>query len=224
MQKTPLLVFDLDDTLYNEHDYVMSGFLAVANFLQERKGLKANKIFEEMKEILRESGRGLSFDTFLKNNQIYSKKLVKECLHIYRHHLPQIEIYPDAKRLIERYKDQSLFIVTDGHKIVQENKIKALNLNDKMEHCYLTNRYGNTNAKPSPYCFLLICKKKQLSPRDVVYIADNPYKDFVGLKTLGFQTIRILRGHYKDIKLDKAHEADRTITTLDELQDDYFAK
>jgi len=217
MQKTPLLVFDLDDTLYDELDYVMSGFLAVANFLEETRELSSKKTFKEMKEILEKQGRGLVFDTLLKNHHLYSKKLVKECLSVYRHHIPQIKIYPDANRLFKRYKDRSLFIVTDGHKIVQDNKIEALHLKEKMEHCYLTNRYGNKNAKPSPYCFILICKRKNVSPRDIVYIADNPYKDFVGLKTLGFQTIRILRGRYRDVKLGKEHEADRTITTLDEL-------
>lgn len=217
MQKTKLLVFDLDDTLYDELTYVMSGFSAVAKFLEETTHLKSEDTLKEMSQILSSQGRGAVFDTLLKNHHLFTKKLVKKCLQVYRHHIPKIELYPDSKRLLKRYKGSSLFIVTDGNKIVQNIKIKTLELDKEMVHCYLTNRYGKKMAKPSAYCFRLICKKMNVAPKDVVYIADNPYKDFVGLKTLGFQTVRILRGCFKDVTLSKAFEADRTITSLDEL-------
>jgi putative hydrolase of the HAD superfamily len=217
MLQTPILIFDLDDTLYDEMTYVLSGFSHVAKYLTESKGIPSKNSLQEMKEILDSQGRGHVFDTLLKNHQIYSKKLVNECLQVYRHHIPKLELYSDSKWLLKRYHDHLLFIVTDGHKIVQGIKVKALKLDITMEHCYLTNRYGNKYSKPSPHCFLLICKKYKVSPKDVVYIADNPYKDFVGLKPLGFQTVRILRGRYKDVRLDSLHEADRTITSLDEI-------
>lgn len=217
MQKTKLLVFDLDDTLYDELTYVMSGFSAVAKFLEETTHLKIKDTLKEMSEILGTQGRGAVFDTLLKNHHLFTKKLVKKCLQVYRHHIPKIELYPDSKRLFKRYEGKPLFIVTDGNKIVQEIKIKALLLDKYVEHYYLTNRYGKKMAKPSPFCFQLICKKMNVTPDDVVYIADNPYKDFVGLKPLGFQTVRILRGCYKDVKLGEAFEADRTITSLDEI-------
>jgi putative hydrolase of the HAD superfamily len=50
-----------------------------------------------------------------------------------------------------------------------------------------------------------------------VYIADNPYKDFVGIKPQGFATIRVLTGPYKDIAIGEAFEADWKIKDLSEL-------
>jgi len=51
----------------------------------------------------------------------------------------------------------------------------------------------------------------------VIYIADNPNKDFVGLKPLGFKTIRVLKGPYKDLKKPPEFEADLNIRSLAEL-------
>lgn len=216
MQKT-VLVFDLDDTLYDELSYVYSGLSAVADFLEERLKLNALLSYNEMKEILNIQGRGHVFDTLLKKHGLFSKAIVKQCLQVYRHHIPNLKLYRDAERLFERTEQYPKYIVTDGHKIVQDIKINALKLREVMKHCYITNRYGIHNNKPSPYCFLKICKQEHVDPKQVVYIADNPYKDFIGLKPFLFQTIRVLKGRYKDIQLDEAHEADRTITSLDEV-------
>ncbi len=216
MQKT-VLVFDLDDTLYDELSYVLSGFSAVSKFLKETKGLSAKTTFSTMKNLLETEGRGHIFDNLLKKYGIYTKTLLKQCIHIYRHHIPKIELDRDAVEMFKRYKKSPIYLVTDGHKIVQDLKIKALKLDKKMKYCYLTNRFGIKNQKPSPHCFLLICKKEKVLPEQVIYIADNPSKDFIGIKPLSFQTVRILRGRYKDITLDAKHEADRTIKSLNEI-------
>lgn len=217
MQKTSIFVFDLDDTLYNELSYVHSGFLAVAKFLKKVKNLPEKETFEQLEKILNKDGRGHVFDTFLKQYKIFSKKLLKECLKAYRQHIPNIKLYEDAKFILNKLKNHPLYIVTDGHKLVQENKIKALKLEKFIKFCYLTNRYGLKHNKPSPYCFLDICKKEKTTPENIIYIGDNPNKDFVGLKPLGFKTVRLLRGHYKKITLENLYEAEKKISHLNEL-------
>ena len=52
-----VIVFDLDDTLYEELSYVKSGFLAVARYLQETYHTPAETCFDSMSQKL-ESGRG----------------------------------------------------------------------------------------------------------------------------------------------------------------------
>ncbi|HRD55742.1 MAG TPA: HAD-IA family hydrolase [Parachlamydiaceae bacterium] len=217
MQKTSIFIFDLDDTLYDELSYVYSGFLAVAKFLEKATKLPSKEIFQELKEILKSQDRGHVFDLFLKRHHLFSKKLVKECLNTYRNHIPKITLYEDAKKLLQHLKGHPIYIVTDGHKLVQENKIKALKLDKMVKHYYLTNRYGLKNNKPSPYCFLKICKQEKITPEEVVYIGDNPHKDFLGLKPLGFKTVRLLRGRYQHIQLEKWYEAEKTIRNLNEL-------
>lgn len=56
----------------------------------------------------------------------------------------------------------------------------------------------------------------------MVYIGDNPYKDFVGIKPLGFRTVRVCRGQYKEIVKTEEYEAGYRIKSLEELDDVLF--
>lgn len=217
MPKTLLFVFDLDDTLYDEFTFVKGGFHAVAYFLSHLLQIDQKILYGEMLNILRRDGRGKVFDTLLKQHGLAASSLSRECLKIYRTHSPKLTLYSDAKRCLKKYQKHPLYLVTDGHKDVQTAKIQALDLNNIMRHCFVTRNYGLKHEKPSPYCFLKICQKEHMAPQNIVYIGDDPSKDFVGIKPLGFQTVRLLRGRHKDIKMPREYEADRTILTLDEL-------
>lgn len=217
MPKTPLFVFDLDDTLYDESTFVQGGFQAVSLFLTKKLRTDPKLLLKEMLAILTRDGRGKVFNTLLKQHGIKSQSLAKECLKVYRAHQPTLTLYPDAKRCFSKYKEHPLYLVTDGHKKVQSAKIQALGLDEIMEHCFVTRNYGLQHEKPSPYCFWKICEKENVTPQHVIYIGDDPSKDFVGIKPLGFQTVRVLRGRHKDVNKPLKFEADRTILTLDEL-------
>ena len=56
-----IIVFDLDDTLYQEMSYVQSGLKAVANEMAEKYNLDSNVIYKEALDILEKSGRGLLY-------------------------------------------------------------------------------------------------------------------------------------------------------------------
>ena len=217
-----VLVFDLDDTLYDETTYVKSGFRAVAKFLREHFSVNEIKVFNELMNELK-NGRGSIFDTVLKNHSLYSKKLVRKCVTVYRLHKPDIELSSEGKKCLERLKKYPLYIVTDGNKIVQYNKIKALKLDRLVKQYYITHRFGVHNAKPSTYCFMKICEREKVNPDQVVYIADNINKDFVGIKPLGFKTIQVMTGQYTSLKKEKKYHAGLKIKSLDELTDKLIA-
>ena len=50
------------------------------------------------------------------------------------------------------------------------------------------------------------------------YIADNPKKDFIGIKPLGFKTIRIRQGMFKNLEADESQKAHCEIKSLDEIE------
>ena len=218
----PVLVFDLDDTLYPELSYVHSGFGAVATMLSPLLGVSAGTLAAALVADETASGRGQLFDTLLHRYGSWSKSLVATCLHTYRQHRPTLALHPDAERCLVRFAHLPLYLVTDGHKEVQASKVAALGLANRVRHAYLTNRYGRHRAKPDPHVFQLICRRENVTPGEVTYVGDNPRKDFVGIKPLGFQTVRILRGNYAHLEADAAHEADRRIQSLDELTGERF--
>lgn len=216
-----ILVFDLDDTLYDELTYVRSGFRAVAGFLAQTHAIPAEIGFSWMWEQLA-GGRGQIFDQLLQHYNIYSKKLTRQCVSVYRSHQPEIKLSPEAERCLERFKEFPKYLVTDGNKLVQQHKIEALGISHYFKHCYVTHRYGVENSKPSPYCFLAICEREKVRPDQVVYIADNPRKDFVGIKPLGFKTIRLRQGQHREMEFPGEYEAGWQIKSLDEIMEEFF--
>lgn len=215
-----ILIFDLDDTLYPEIDFVKSGMRAVADFMQEKHGFDSKQTLEFLLWSLNNNGRGEVFDDLLKKHDIWSRSKVDKLVSVYRHHSPSIELFDAAKNVLERYyQDSDLFLVTDGHKIVQKNKITALCLNKYFVRMFITHRFGIKNAKPSTHCFELIKKSKKTDWDKLVYIADNPAKDFVNLKKLGVKTIRVLTGSYASVKAVPGYDAEYHIENLDFLAD-----
>ena len=211
------LVFDLDDTLYDEITFVHSGFKAVAEHFYPQK---PNAMFCVMMEALNKHGRGRVFDEALTHFSIYSKTNVKKALSVYRSHTPSISLNADAKEMLEYYKKKEipLYIVTDGNKNVQTNKLKALALDKWIKKAFVTHRYGKIHAKPSPYCFLKIAALEGLEAQQLLYVADNINKDFVGIKKLGFRTICIKQGMFVNAKKPAEFLAEREIQSLKELK------
>ncbi len=205
-------IFDLDDTLYDERTYVVSGFRAVALWGQKRFGQDADDSFAELIRRLDEDGRGRIFDDWLRG-----RASVREAIKVYRHHDPDIALKPEALALLDHLVGRPLYLVTDGHKIVQAKKIRSLGIEDRFRKCYLTNRYGQPHAKPSLYCFELIRKREKASWPDLVYVGDNPAKDFVSLNHVGAITVRIVTGSHAQVAAARGYEARHRIVSLSEL-------
>jgi len=213
-----VIVFDMDDTLYDEYDFVKSGFNVVAEYLSSQYQLDKQEMYNWMWEAVLENGRGAIFDNLLKKYDLHSKTLVRKCISLYRLHKPRIHLPKNSEEVLkELSKKYSLYLVTDGNKIVQQNKVTALNLEKYMKKCYITYRYGRKHSKPSPYCFHLIEKKEKVDSSQIVYIGDNPTKDFVGIKSSGFRTIRIMTGQHKKIEMPVEYEAEIRINCITEL-------
>ena len=69
-----IIVFDLDDTLYEEITYVKGGLKAVANYLFRTYQLDTpERISGRLFAILLKKGRGKIFDIFLQENKLLKK-------------------------------------------------------------------------------------------------------------------------------------------------------
>jgi putative hydrolase of the HAD superfamily len=213
-----ILVFDLDDTLYAERSYVESGFRSVASWLDQRFGWDQETSYQFMMDVLEKEGRGRIFDRLLTDRGISSGRAVRECLGVYRHHLPNIQLCPAASELLTDLAGQhALYLVTDGHKIAQARKVEALGLQKRFRRVYITHRYGLQFAKPSTACFERIQMREGRPWNDMVHIADNPVKDFVNLTPLGVRTIRVLTGAHRQVEAAPGYDARYRIPDLTHL-------
>jgi putative hydrolase of the HAD superfamily len=211
-----ILIFDLDDTLYPEETFVKSGFEAVALWLNRRYGWDARETVLLMDEILIRQGRGTVFDEVLKIRGAFTKKLVKQCVGIYRNHVPKLSLSPTAVEILTKWRGQ-LYLVTDGHKIAQRNKIQALGLGQYFKRTFVTSNFGYGRAKPSTYCFNKIREMENCRWQDLAYIGDNPAKDFVNLNAMGCVTIRVLTGAHRHAQAKPGHDAQHSIGNLNQL-------
>lgn len=214
-----VLIFDLDDTLYLEISFVKSGFFAVADYLikQHRLNFSKETLAQEMMEVLSSQGRGQVFDAVLKKHQLFNQKNLKKCVSAYRQHQPNITLPKESVDCLLSFQSYPIYVVTDGNKRVQRNKIDALGLDQYVKKAMPTHNYGLKAAKPSTYCFDLIKKWEQVDYKQMLYVGDNPHKDFVGIKPLGMQTLRVHQGMFKTVKKSKAFNADHGIMSIAEF-------
>jgi putative hydrolase of the HAD superfamily len=212
-----IVVFDLDDTLYPEETFVRSGFRAVAEALGERFGVAPDDAVAVMWRSLQQRGRGQQFDDVVEFFGLTGRQSVAELVRIYRHHSPSISLPRESQAALDQLQPRPLYVVTDGHKVVQQNKLDALGIGPYVRHAYLTHRYGIHNRKPSVHVFQLLMRRERCAAQDIVYIGDDPSKDFLGLRPLGFHTLRVLTGRHASLVVPPAQDAERTIGGLAEV-------
>lgn len=215
------LVFDLDDTLFPEHEFVLSGFQSVSKELATKYSLPG--FFEVAWQFFREGKRNNVFNLTLEELEFeYERGLIQELLHIYRQHKPIISLHQDAKWAINYFKNyHRLGIITDGYLLTQQNKVKALGIEASFDTIVYSDLYGRESWKPSPVPYNKIMTTLSCPGKECVYVADNPQKDFVTANKLGWITVHICRenGEYSKIKPEENHEANFNIETLMELKD-----
>jgi putative hydrolase of the HAD superfamily len=212
-----IVAFDLDDTLYPEETFVRSGFRAVAHALHERWGVSEREAFDAMWDSLERRGRGTQFDDVVASLGLRGRQPVAELVKIYRHHTPSISLPAASKAALEALRPRPLYVVTDGHKVVQQHKIDALGIAPLLRHAYITHRYGVRNRKPSVHVFELMMRRERCRAEDIVYVGDDPAKDFVGLRPLGVRTIRVRTGRHSEVAVPAAEDAERSVAGIAEV-------
>ncbi|MGV3611844.1 MAG: HAD family hydrolase [Fluviicola sp.] len=220
-----IIVTDLDDTLYPEIEFVHSGFRAVCAYLKQTFQIDPNTGYEIMLGELEANGRGKVFDAVLEKYQINTLSNRKKCLSVYRSHQPELKLYPEAERFLKRFSNYRKYVVTDGNIRVQRNKIQVLKLREHFVRTIPTYQYGIQYSKPSVFCFEKILQwEGEKSPGQLVYIGDNPKKDFVSLNKIGAKTIRVLTGEFQSMEAAPGFDAQCTVSTLDDITEEFIKK
>jgi|LakMenE18May11ns_1017448.scaffolds.fasta_scaffold9681382_2 putative hydrolase of the HAD superfamily len=212
-----ILIFDLDDTIYNEKEFIFNGYKAVANFFYKKiKIYKKKYIFEYLKYQYLLKGREKIFDKFLMKFGIFNKKNLNLCIKLYRYNNFKLFFKTSFKKIFKKY-NKKIYLVTDGNWLVQKNKVRNLKINNFFKKIFYTGFYGPRYFKPSLMCFIKIKELEGCNWSDLLYIGDNPFKDFVLIKQKGIKTVRVLNGRYKNVKVDRKYDAEYSIKSINEL-------
>ena len=171
------VIFDLDDTLYSEKEYVKSGYKAVSDYLGGGYEEKLWSHFVEGKPPI---------DELLKALGREGEKA--KVLSIYRSHKPDIHLYPGVTEMIEELKARGIKVglITDGRPEGQRKKLEALGLD--VDDVIVTDELGGIQfRKPCDIAFRILMTRWRLNPADIVYVGDNPVKDFQAPQQLGMR-------------------------------------
>jgi len=188
------VIFDLDDTLYLERDYVFSGYTAVAEAVAPHAGAGPKALVSLMRTWFESGLTTGTFDRLLE--QYPSARAawsVPDLVIVYRNHSPNISLAPRVESLIAALAETGVFlgIVSDGHLQGQQEKAKALRLSEKFGAVVFTDQWGTSDWKPSQRGFHEIEAVCGLMGTALTYIGDNPTKDFMAPNRLGWNTVRL---------------------------------
>lgn len=214
MLRKVCVVFDLDDTLYKEIDFLRSAYNYIAGQLCDdgiTAALLANKMYQMYCN---------KQDVFGYLQEVYPTVSKSQLLDWYRSHIPIISLDDDTFVLLEWLKLNSfkMGIITDGRSITQRNKILALGLNQyiRFKEIIISEEFGTEKPNRSNYQYF-----SQLFPGySFVYIADNPKKDFVTPNQLGWKTIGLIddgRNIHQQLILSADYQPNIWVNTLSQV-------
>lgn len=181
--RTQVVVFDLDDTLCKEIDFLHSAFREIAATADPEN---AGTLFAEMLEM-----RSRGENVFEKLSERFGIS-VSDLLKRYREHVPAIQLSPDARLTLETLRSRGvvLGLITDGRSLTQRNKIRALGVDEFIpdENIVISEEFGSEKPSTANYEFFM----KKYPDAEFCYVGDNPKKDFVAPNALGWKTVCVL--------------------------------
>lgn len=212
-----VLVFDLDDTLYLERDFAFSGFVAVEAHLRALHGDGIE--LGTCRNLFEQGVRGEIFNRALEQFGLPDDAAtIATLVEVYRGHAPQIALCPDTTLFLSA-DHRRRAIITDGPAAMQRAKIAALGIGEHFDFIIPTGELPHGMGKPHPRAFERVMAWSGEAGASHVYIADNPAKDFIAPRALGWRTVQIDRDgrvHSPEPKTPD-HGAERRIGSLDEL-------
>ena len=188
------VVFDLDDTLYLERDYVKSGFRAVAKTAVKDTEVSADDAFAFLWGEFTAGVRGSSFDALLVHYpELAQHTDVPALVSCYREHKPDIGFLPGIEPLLAELQrlNVPLAVISDGPLVSQAAKAEALHVSRYADPVVLTDAWGQDFWKPHVRAFEHVAAAFGLPHAKLVYIGDNPVKDFHAPAALGWQSVRL---------------------------------
>ena len=203
------VVFDLDDTLVKEIDYLKSAFKAIAAKVDSAKN---DSLFNQM--LLWYQNK----ENVLQNIESLYGITVAELRQLYRSHYPHFSNASTVFTLLNSLKEKGFYIglITDGYSLTQRNKIKSLGIEDLFDLIVISEEFGSEKPNENNYKVF-----HQFATKYYYYIGDNTAKDFLAPNQLGWISVCLLNNgeniHPQDFTKETVYLSQKTITDLNEL-------
>jgi putative hydrolase of the HAD superfamily len=198
------VIFDLDNTLYPERRFALSGFAVVARDVEARDGIPATDAFRVLLGAYKSGHRATAFQRLTDRFDLPAER-VSEWIAVVRGHTPRLRLARRTRRLLADLRSRwKLGLVTNGLPDVQRRKVAALGLHPFFDHV----------GTPGPDGFLEACRALGALPGRAVFVGDDFLIDVLGARNAGLRTIHYAPGA-RPSRL--AGTADAVIARLDDV-------
>jgi putative hydrolase of the HAD superfamily len=210
----PYIVFDLDDTLFQEVDYLKSAYKEIANLVSPNN---PDYVYSEMFERYK-AGENVFAWLIIQYGSEVEDLTVQKLIKLYREHYPEITLAEDVHDFITRLNSSSIpfGLITDGRSMTQRNKLKALGIEGMFSDLVISEEFGS--EKPDERNYLYYVDKHP--GNHFYYIGDNTGKDFIVPAKLGWTTVCIrdrgLNIHQQD--LHRSPVPNHIVSTFKEIE------
>ncbi|MGU8014617.1 HAD family hydrolase [Streptococcus suis] len=221
------LIFDVDDTLYDQiqpFERALERYIEVAREQIEPLYLSFRRYADEVFEATATGKMSL------KDSHIYRMKhaladfgyQVSDATALaiqidYDYFQGQIELSPVFPEIFSWCQAQGIAmgIITNGPYRHQLRKIRTMGLVNwfELEHVLISGQVGIT--KPNPAIFQLMEERLGMSGEDICYLGDSFENDVVGAKAANWKVIWF--NHRKRVEPVAPYQADKVVTDWDEL-------
>lgn len=177
-----VVVFDLDDTLYNELDYLKSAYKSIAMFLEPHEW---KLLYVKMFSLHRSK---INVFEYVANS--YNTK-VDFLIDMYRNHQPNIQLFDGVLDVFNaiKYNNGKIGIITDGRSNTQRAKLESLGIINDIDIIVISDEIGS--EKPNVANFKAV-EDAFTDASKFYYIADNLKKDFISPNALGWKSVGLI--------------------------------
>lgn len=190
-----VVLFDLDDTLFSEEEYIKSGYKYISTIIGKTHHLNEKKVYNDLYSLYKIDSKNVFNRLLAKYGIKYTRQDISELVSQYRNHTPNITFYDDVIPAITELKKMGIKvgIISDGYLSTQLNKARVLRLHELFDKVIFTDELGREYWKPNPKAFELMKEYFNVNYDEMMYVGDNPEKDFYISSIYPIQTVRIIR-------------------------------
>ncbi len=226
--KIRAILFDLDDTLYDQTQYNLGAFELISRLVHSEAGIDQERVFEKLREIYKRntmSGKrnlnelvselGIEIPAEFRSEGEYAMHLARDGYHGFKP--TTLTLYDGAMATLKELKRRGLKlgIITDGNVSTQKRKIEALGIAWLFDAIiYSADSTVSKGTSKLPYLAALNSTGIDHG-ENAMMVGDNPLADFHFANSLGMTTVRVATGEYSAIMpATQAQQPHYTVTDL----------
>ncbi len=195
-----LIVFDLDDTLYD-----CTGSILYQGFDKAKKAMLDAGLDPKFIPLITELNKTMGFSDVIK---IMKKKIPERILKIGYNAIKNMEIsglkpFPDVIPTLKKIGIMKV-LMSKGTASLQRKKIEILGLEDFFDDVFIVDQINTGEEKKDALNKIL--KKFNLKPENIMVVGDKIKNEIKDANQLGMVTVQMVHGKYSKVKPETEDE------------------